>query len=759
MTPSELVYRNLFESHPQPMWVYDTTTLKFLVVNDAACARYGYSRAEFLDMTIEDIRPAADLSALHESVANAPAGHQDSGVWRHQLKDGRLIHAEVSSHPIAFANRGARLVIAQDVTQRLEAERQAAESQELFKAVSSVATDVIWRWDIATDEVWWSEGLTSVFGHSPDVWQRNVNFWKDNIHPDDRDRVLKSTEAALSGRSRTWRDQYRFLRGDGSAAHVEESGYIIYGSTGEPVRFVGGMTDITERIEKERRLAEQAALLHLAQDAIFVLDFDNMVLFWNEGASKTYGWSHDEAIGRRLDHLIGVDAITVAQANSVLINEGSWSGRITCKARSGADLTVEARCSLLRDEAGQPKSILCINTDITQRLSVEQQLRHSQNLEALGQLTGGVAHDFNNLLTVIMGNAEVLVEETGARPELQSLADMVRVAAERGADLTRRLLAFARRQPLEPRVTQVNSLLRGMDGLLRRALSADVVVDLIEGDGIWTCLVDPSQLETAILNVCLNARDAMPEGGRLTIETANTTLDNNYAAWNAEVIPGQYVMVSISDTGHGMDKDVLERVFEPFFTTKGRSGGSGLGMSMVFGFAKQSNGHIKVYSEPGQGTSVKLYLPRCDASPNEGGREDALSTSATGGTERILVVEDDPLVRQHVSLQLQDLGYWIESVADGAEAIDALRRGGSFDLLFTDVVMPGGMSGKQLADTVHEMRPDLPVLFTSGYTENAIVHHGHLDEGVLLLNKPYSRMELASKIRSILDRRSFHRLD
>lgn len=741
------------------MWVYDTTTLKFLVVNDAACARYGYSRAEFLDMTIEDIRPAADLSALHESVANAPAGHQDSGVWRHQLKDGRLIHAEVSSHPIAFANRGARLVIAQDVTQRLEAERQAAESQELFKAVSSVATDVIWRWDIATDEVWWSEGLTSVFGHSPDVWQRNVNFWKDNIHPDDRDRVLKSTEAALSGRSRTWRDQYRFLRGDGSAAHVEESGYIIYGSTGEPVRFVGGMTDITERIEKERRLAEQAALLHLAQDAIFVLDFDNMVLFWNEGASKTYGWSHDEAIGRRLDHLIGVDAITVAQANSVLINEGSWSGRITCKARSGADLTVEARCSLLRDEAGQPKSILCINTDITQRLSVEQQLRHSQNLEALGQLTGGVAHDFNNLLTVIMGNAEVLVEETGARPELQSLADMVRVAAERGADLTRRLLAFARRQPLEPRVTQVNSLLRGMDGLLRRALSADVVVDLIEGDGIWTCLVDPSQLETAILNVCLNARDAMPEGGRLTIETANTTLDNNYAAWNAEVIPGQYVMVSISDTGHGMDKDVLERVFEPFFTTKGRSGGSGLGMSMVFGFAKQSNGHIKVYSEPGQGTSVKLYLPRCDASPNEGGREDALSTSATGGTERILVVEDDPLVRQHVSLQLQDLGYWIESVADGAEAIDALRRGGSFDLLFTDVVMPGGMSGKQLADTVHEMRPDLPVLFTSGYTENAIVHHGHLDEGVLLLNKPYSRMELASKIRSILDRRSFHRLD
>lgn len=741
------------------MWVYDTTTLKFLVVNDAACARYGYSRAEFLDMTIEDIRPATDLSALHESVANAPAGHQDSGVWRHQLKDGRLIHAEVSSHPIAFADRGARLVIAQDVTQRLEAERQAAESQELFKAVSSVATDVIWRWDIATDEVWWSEGLTSVFGHSPDVWQRNVNFWKDNIHPDDRDRVLKSTEAALSGRSRTWRDQYRFLRADGSAAHVEESGYIVYGSTGEPVRFVGGMTDITERIEKERRLAEQAALLHLAQDAIFVLDFDNMVLFWNEGASKTYGWSHDEAIGRRLDHLIGVDAITVAQANSVLINEGSWSGRITCKARSGADLTVEARCSLLRDEAGQPKSILCINTDITQRLSVEQQLRHSQNLEALGQLTGGVAHDFNNLLTVIMGNAEVLVEETGGRPELQSLADMVRVAAERGADLTRRLLAFARRQPLEPRVTQINSLLRGMDGLLRRALSADVAVDLIEGDGIWTCLVDPSQLETAILNVCLNARDAMPEGGRLTIETANTTLDNNYAAWNAEVIPGQYVMVSISDTGHGMDKDVLERVFEPFFTTKGRSGGSGLGMSMVFGFAKQSNGHIKVYSEPGQGTSVKLYLPRCNASANEGGREDAFSTSATGGTERILVVEDDPLVRQHVSLQLQDLGYWIESVADGAEAIDALRRGGSFDLLFTDVVMPGGMSGKQLADTVHEMRPDLPVLFTSGYTENAIVHHGHLDEGVLLLNKPYSRMELASKIRSILDRRSFHRLD
>jgi CheY-like chemotaxis protein len=375
-------------------------------------------------------------------------------------------------------------------------------------------------------------------------------------------------------------------------------------------------------------------------------------------------------------------------------------------------------------------------------------LRQAQRLEAIGQLTGGIAHDFNNLLTIILGNAELLADSLSAEQELRLLAEMTQTAAERGAELTSRLLAFARRQALDPRATDVAALLRGMDGLLHRTLGEQVELEVIHGGGLWQAMVDAPQLESAILNLCINARDAMPGGGRLTIETRNVHLDNDYADAHAEVIPGQYLQIAVSDTGLGMAPDVLARAFEPFFTTKPVGQGSGLGLSMVFGFAKQSRGHVKIYSEPGQGTTVKLYLPRAfDGEPMTAPSEDAAEYS---GSERILVVEDDELVRTHVTAQLRDLGYRVVAVKNGPEALEALRQIADIDLLFTDVVMPGGLNGRQLAEQAVRLRPGLPVLFTSGYTENAIVHHGRLDPGVNLLNKPYRRRDLATKVRKAL---------
>lgn len=278
--------------------------------------------------------------------------------------------------------------------------------------------------------------------------------------------------------------------------------------------------------------------------------------------------------------------------------------------KDGSRITVEARCSLMHDGAGSPQSILSINSDITKRLAIEQQLRQAQKLEAVGQLTGGIAHDFNNLLTVILGNAEILAERLSEDKNLRRFADMISAAAQRGADLVDRLLAFARQRALEPRAVDLNSLLKDMDGLLRRALSEDVDIAFRCHSGLWNALVDPSEFETAILNLCLNARDAMPRGGHLTIETANSTVDQNHADWNADIAPGQYVSVAISDTGTGIEPHILARVFEPFFTTKEAGKGSGLGLSMVFGFAKQSNGHVKISSQLGQGTTVKIYVPR-----------------------------------------------------------------------------------------------------------------------------------------------------
>jgi signal transduction histidine kinase len=381
--------------------------------------------------------------------------------------------------------------------------------------------------------------------------------------------------------------------------------------------------------------------------------------------------------------------------------------------------------------------------------ATESQVRHAQKMEAIGQLTGGVAHDFNNILTVITGTIEILAEALKDRPQLVSIARMIDDAAARGADLTQHLLAFARRQPLQPRNIDVNALIVDSARLLKPTLGEHIDIEPVLDHQVAPALIDPSQLSTAILNLALNARDAMPNGGKLTLETRNVVLDENYARTNSEVAAGNYVMIAVSDTGEGMAPDLLDKVFEPFFTTKEVGKGSGLGLSMVYGFVKQSNGHIKIYSEEGHGTTVKLYLPRAAGLVNPDRVVEHGGDPARGG-ETILVVEDDPLVRQYVLTQIQSLGYATLSASNGAEALSAIDSGKEIDLLFTDVIMPGNLNGRELAVEARKRKPDIRVLFTSGYTENAIIHHGRLDPGVLLLAKPYRRSDLATLIRAAL---------
>jgi PAS domain S-box-containing protein len=392
-----------------------------------------------------------------------------------------------------------------------------------------------------------------------------------------------------------------------------------------------------------------------------------------------------------------------------------------------------------------------IALDVTELKITERQLQQAVKMEAVGQLTGGVAHDFNNLLTVILANAEILAEELESNPPLQALAKLAQKAAERGADLTKGLLAFSRRQALEPQPVDVNKLIARMDDLLRRSLGEEIEIETVTGAGLWRAQIDPTQLESALLNLAINARDAMPGGGKLTIETVNAHVDATYSAAHDEVVPGQYVLVCVSDTGSGMDKEVLARVFEPFFSTKEVGKGTGLGLSMVFGFVKQSGGHIKIYSELGKGTTVKLYLPRSYEAHGAGDAAVSMKQEEPHGSETILLVEDDELVRTHVEGLLQHLGYKVVVAHNGVAGLALLEQGLNVDLLFTDVVMPGGMSGRQLVEKVKALRPNLKTLYTSGYTENAIVHHGHLDPGVHLIRKPYRRQELALKLRAVLD--------
>lgn len=375
------------------------------------------------------------------------------------------------------------------------------------------------------------------------------------------------------------------------------------------------------------------------------------------------------------------------------------------------------------------------------------QLRQSQKLEAIGQLTGGVAHDFNNVLQVIAGNLQLLQMSLAGNPEAQRRLESAAFAADRGAKLSSQLLAFARRHPLQPVATNIGRVLRGMDDLLRRALGESVQIETVVAGGLWTTLADPHQLENVILNLAINARDAMKGDGRLTLELNNAMLDDNYVLHEPEVAPGQYVMLAISDTGCGMPPEVIARAFEPFFTTKREGEGTGLGLSMAYGFVKQSNGHIRIYSEVGSGTTIKIYLPRSMQPEVE--LPNLRNAPVLGGSETILVVEDDLAVQATVVDMLQGLGYRVLKASDGQGALTILQSGIPVDMLFTDVVMPGPVRSIEVARQAKQMLPAIEVLFTSGYTQNAIVHGGRLDPGVELISKPYRRDELARKIRQL----------
>jgi signal transduction histidine kinase/ActR/RegA family two-component response regulator len=394
-------------------------------------------------------------------------------------------------------------------------------------------------------------------------------------------------------------------------------------------------------------------------------------------------------------------------------------------------------------------------------------LRQAQKMEAVGQLTGGIAHDFNNLLTIIIGNLDTLKRQLGnvlpsqiaheVAERMRNQVDTAIQAARNAGKLTHRLLAFARKQPLDPVRIDCNRLLSGMSELLRRTLGETVNLEIVLGGGLWSTFADSNQLESAILNLAVNARHAMPEGGRLTIETTNAYLDDAYVRRFGDLFAGQYVQISVADTGTGIPSEILGRVFEPFFTTKGAEAGSGLGLAMVHGFVKQTGGHVRIYSEMGHGSTVKIYLPRLRDADIAAAAPTALADSespipSSGTGETIFVVEDNDAVREYACATLEEMGYKVVEASSAVEAMKMVEAGTPFDLLFTDVVLPDGISGRQLSDKIQKLRPGMPVLYTTGYTRNAIVHHGRLDPDVYLLNKPYTQQDLARKLNELLQR-------
>ncbi|WP_445491349.1 PAS domain S-box protein [Rhodopseudomonas sp. RCAM05734] len=627
-----------------------------------------------------------------------------------------------------------------------------------LRAVVETAVDGVILIDAAGKVLKFNPACVKLFGYSADeVIGQNVKMLMPGHYRQEHDRYLdnynSTHERKIIGIGREVTGQRKggttFPMDLSVGEAKEEDGSI----------FVGIIHDLTERERTERALRESAARLRAvvdtAVDGVILIDARGRILMFNPACERLFQYRAEEVIHENVKVLMPTPYR--AEHDGYLKHFRDTGERriigigreVMGRRKDGSTFPMD----LSVGEAKQDGEAIFVGIihDLTERKRTEEQLVQAQKMEIVGQLSGGIAHDFNNLLTVIVGNAEFLSEQLRARQDLRQLSDDIGRAGDRGAELTQQLLAFSRRQILRPVAIECNKLLDGMHKLLRRTVREDIEIKTMFEPELALAFADPAQLESAVLNLAVNAQDAMVKGGRLTISTANASLDDHYQRLHPEVAPGDYVLVAITDDGEGMAKEVIDRVFEPFFTTKEVGKGSGLGLSMVYGFVKQSSGHVSIYSEPGLGTTVRIYLPqaamKAPRSPELIRLEETVLPS---GTETVLVVEDDPFVRSYAVMRLQNLGYAVVAAVNGADALEKLRADSSIDVLFTDIVMPGGINGWELAERAQQVRPGLPVLLTSGYALETLARHGQHREGSVVLVKPYRKAELAQRLREVI---------
>jgi len=729
--------------------------------------------AQMTEIFRTSFMPAADLTAYTELVGFHDNGSQYTPFeWplartvmtkervrgeeiRIRRGDGTDGHVRMSSAPVqdAEGNVVAAVAIVVDVSGQRSAERAARTTDERFRFVAKATNDVIWDWDIRTNALVWNDSVETVFGHKQNRIFPEVQWWYDHIHPDDRDRVIAGIHGVLDHGGTSWSDQYRYRRGDGNYANVMDRGYIARDSNGEPMRMIGAMTDVTEKSRSEAAIRFQAQLLNAVQQAVVATDPEGIVIFWNDFAEKLYGWPAEDAVGKPIQELTPSPFLREHSAD--IFERGaagdSWTGEFLVQGKSGKAFPALLTTSPIRDERGTVLGFVLVSIDLSERRALEEQFRQSQKMDAVGRLAGGIAHDFNNLLTVIRLNTEIIMDGFDPTDPRSEDVKQIRSAAERASSLTRQLLAFSRKQILQPRVLDMNTVVSTVEPMLQRLIGEDITI-ASSCNARGYVVADPGQIEQILVNLVVNARDAMPQGGTISVETQNATLDETYTSEHAPVVPGRYVMLAVGDNGVGMSRDTREHAFDPFFTTKEAGKGTGLGLATVYGIVKQSGGYVWIYSEPGLGTTLKLYFPEVSAAAAFTNVE-YKPTAKLGarGSETILLVEDEESVRGLTSRILEKQGYRVIVAQHGREAMDiATREEGRIDLVLTDIVMPG-MNGRGLVERLAGIRPRIKSLYMSGYTDDDIIRRGFIEPSKSFLQKPFTSESLLQTVRKVLD--------
>jgi PAS domain S-box-containing protein len=731
-TESQAQDAQLFESIPTPCFIYETNTLAIRAVNDEAISLYGWSRAEFLSMTLRDIRPPEDVHALENVIAGLGTATRCARPSRHLKKDGKVLYVDVGSRPFRSQEDGTRIAIAMDVSQRYRADDRFSKVFQQSPLPICICTADEGRFIDVNNSLlqMYDYQREDLIGHTA----REAGVW-----PDTADNT--SIETALNA--------------DGSLKHVELALRTKHGRNvqllasleiieldGKDCVLAMGL-DVTDRRKAEEAAGRLASIVDSSSDAIISATLDGLVESWNGGAARIYGYTADEMIGHSLALLFPDEQQERLAEVIAGIKQREHLSNFETKHRRKDGRLIDVSMTFFRvlNRHGQVAGVATIGRDVTEAKALEVQLLHAQKMEAVGRLAGGIAHDFNNMLTAILGYTELMLPKIPAHGELLEIVTQIQSAAKRSEGLTRQLLTFSRKQSVAPNLQDLNSIVSALGKILARVLGEDIELATSLEPDLSLVKVDVGQMEQVIVNLAVNARDAMPRGGSLRIETHNVAPPNR---------DGDFVLLRVRDTGVGMHSEVKSRLFEPFFTTKELGKGTGLGLAIVHGIVTQCGGFIEVSGEPGAGATFDIYLPACAATDSSLPKE-TRSTSDLQGDETILVVEDDEIVRNMVQKVLQNSGFSTLHAASGAEALRILAKPPQrIDLLLSDVVMPG-MSGPQLADRVNQTRSEIKTLFMSGYVGEAITQHGVEDSTIRLMQKPFSSSELLRAVRDVLD--------